>query len=348
MGLGIDINLPGSSRDSSSERARALERRLRASARKARSQSEAEFTASSARSRGKAQVYDRSGRASAIASEREYGPGERPPGAAAGPGPGSGPPGMAVGTSSTADLLHMPATEASLVQASIATSRKGGVQRMPPSPSAAPALTEPPPQSVTGVSVEIATAMATAPASSSQPAQVGLNAPVSVPRGAGPRELMRVAGALRQQLLQSSTPTVRDREVAALASKVEARARAMARAESQRRIALLSQTLEGPAPDVRVVRPEMEHILRYLDELSGSNPEGMSYYAEQKMQDLLVGVDVPSTDLKLLDEGVLDQINGVVLGELADESFSTQVTELTSALPAEDIFVDDGSTPSTS
>ena len=153
---------------------------------------------------------------------------------------------------------------------------------------------------------------------------------------------MRAAGALRQQLLQNAEPTIRDREIATLAAKVEARARALARAESRQRMQILSESHKMPEQAPRVIHPEMEHIVEFLADLNRSKPEAMSYYAEEKMRDLLLDVAAPATDLRLLDPDVLGQINGVVLGEPEEESFVNEVTSERASYPAEDIFVDTG------
>jgi hypothetical protein len=167
-------------------------------------------------------------------------------------------------------------------------------------------------------------------------------APVSIPSGATPEDLMRVASALRQQLLRSSEPTLRDRELAGLASKIEARARAMARSESQQRMELLKDGLDRPGVAPRVIRPEMEHIIRYLDELNQSRPDALSYYAEEKMRDLVLDVQAEPTDIRMLDPVNLALINGVVLGERADNSFAALVMKIQDPYPGETVFVDEG------
>jgi hypothetical protein len=169
--------------------------------------------------------------------------------------------------------------------------------------------------------------------------EVGLGSPVVIPRAATPQDLMRVATALRQRLLRSPEPTLRDRELAGLASKVEAQARAMAKAESDQKMALLKEGLERPEISPRVVRPEMEHIIAYLDSLNQSRPEALSYYAEEKMQDLVLDVKAESWDLRMLDSANYDLINSVFIGDPAEESFITEVLTLRDPYPGETVFV---------
>jgi hypothetical protein len=169
---------------------------------------------------------------------------------------------------------------------------------------------------------------------------VGLKAPIAIPRAATPQDLMRVASALRQRLMRSPEPTLRDRELAGLASKVEAQARAMAKAESEQKMALLREGLERPEIAPRVVRPEMEHIIAYLDSLNQSRPEALSYYAEEKMQDLVLDVKAESSDLRMLDSVNYDLINGVFTGDPATESFINEVLTLRDPYPGETVFVE--------
>jgi len=162
---------------------------------------------------------------------------------------------------------------------------------------------------------------------------------------------MRVAATLRKQLLRSSEPTLRDREIAGLAAKVEARARAMSKAESKQRLALLRSALERPDIAARPPRRDVDHILQYLDDLNDSKPESMSYYAQEKMRDLVLDIGAESTDIRMLDSANLDLINGVVLDELlpsgvfrdepAADSFAAQVVALRDPYPGETVFVDD-------
>jgi len=151
---------------------------------------------------------------------------------------------------------------------------------------------------------------------------------------------MRVASALRSLLLRSPEPTLRDRELAGLASKVEGQARAMAKAESEQRMALLKEGLERPEIAAPVVRPDMEHILLYLDDLNRSKAEALSYYAEEKMRDLVLGVEAQDTDLRMLDSVNYDLINGVFVGDPADDSFIKEVLELRDPYPGETVFVE--------
>jgi hypothetical protein len=114
----------------------------------------------------------------------------------------------------------------------------------------------------------------------------------------------------------------------------------MSKAESEQRMALLKEGLERPDVATRVVRPEMEHILLYLDDLSRSRPEALSYYAEEKMRDLVLDVAAEDYDLRMLDSVNYDLINGVFVGDPADESFIEEVLELRDPYPGETVFVE--------
>jgi hypothetical protein len=84
----------------------------------------------------------------------------------------------------------------------------------------------------------------------------------------------------------------------------------------------------------------MEHIIAYLDSLNRSRPEVLSYYAEEKMQDLVLDVEAQSWDLRMLDSANYDLINGVFTGDPAEESFVTEVLTLRDPYPGETVFVE--------
>ena len=106
------------------------------------------------------------------------------------------------------------------------------------------------------------------------------------------------------------------------------------------RMALLKEGLERPELIPRVARPEMEHILRYLDDLNRSRADALSYYAKEKMRDLVLDVQAEATDIRMLDTINYDLINGVFLGDLAEDSFAQQIVELRAPYPGETVFVE--------
>ena len=347
MGLGIEIQAPTPSRESTSERRAALEERLRTSTRRNQAAAAKSQTSAPNTSADTPGVYDRRGRTSGLTTESAFDPGERPPHnkafAARRTDQSFGVTPQSVTGSELAAAPRLSPSETHLIQAALNLAAQPRSAAPSPAPAAAP---------VAAVAATLNATSAPGGAPSPPPAtslinrgsgkapDVGLKAPVSIPRAASPQDLMRVASALRSLLLRSSEPTLRDRELAGLASKVEAQARAMSKAESEQRMALLKEGLERPDVAIRVVRPEMEHILLYLDDLSRSRPEALSYYAEEKMRDLVLDVAAEDYDLRMLDSVNYDLINGVFVGDPADESFIEEVLELRDPYPGETVFVE--------
>ncbi len=354
MGLGIEIQAPPPSRESTSERSAALEERLRASTRRSQTVAAKARTSAPNTSANAPGIYDRQGRTSQLNREIDLNPGERAPHKAFDVHPTDRPFGVSPNSMTAPELAPAPRlspSETRLIQAAVTLAAQTRAAAPSPAPRAAPVAAA---VATADLSASSALRGVPSPAPASSAARggslvnrgsgkvpdVGLKAPVSIPRAATPQDLMRVASALRSLLLRSAEPTLRDRELAGLASKVEAQARAMAKTESDQRMALLKEGLERPEVAPRVVRPEMEHILRYLDDLSRSRPEALSYYAEEKMQDLVLDVQAQATDLRMLDSTNYDLINGVFVGDPADDSFAEQVLELRDPYPGETVFVE--------
>jgi hypothetical protein len=363
MGLGITIQLPPANGDRLSDRIVVSEVRARNELRLQQEASDlAQATDGNPPSK-ETHVYDRYGRAQALKIEPEVDSNEpvgeqnqstdkkdRPFGVAW----------HAEQHEQAASTPRFSVVETQLIQSSTALS--GPSSQALSTPTVAPprlqlqaqSLTPQPGPSLTASPSDITSVSSrstgTINKGSGQAPDLGPKAPVSIPFGATPQDLMRVASSLRRQLLRNPEPTLRDREVASLASKVEARARAMAKADSKRRLEILSSALERPVLQDLENQPQMEHIIRYLDELNDSKPDSMAYYAREKMQDLVLDVEAESTDLRLLEKVNRDLINGVVLDErqvngvMRDEprasSFASQVLELRPPYPGESVFVE--------
>jgi len=369
MGLGLTIQLPFANRDRVSERIVVSEGRARAELRLRQDAPDLSHSADEKAPPVETHVYDRYGRAQAIKIEPDIDATEpagepqqtakkkdRPFGVAWHPEP----------SEQSISTPRLSAVETQLIQSSAALTGSSPQTLSPPlpTPQVQPASVHLEPRSL---SAQPGPSLTPAPSDmgpssrptttinkgSGQTPDLGPKAPVSIPFGASPQDLMRVASSLRRQLLRNPEPTLRDREVASLASKVEARARAMAKADSKRRLEILSSALERPTLQDLENRPQMEHIIRYLDELNDSKPDSMAYYAREKMQDLVLDVEAESTDLRLLEKVNRDLINGVVLDErqingvMRDEprasSFASQVLELRPPYPGETVFVQEDS-----
>ena len=369
MGLGLTTQLPSANGDRVSERIVVSEARARAELRLRQDALAPSHSADGNSPPEETHVYDRYGRAHALKMESD----DDAPEPAAGPSRSSKRKDRPFGVAwhpetpeQSASTPRLSVVETQLIQSSAALtgSTAQTLSTPPPTPRVRPPSLSLQARSLspqTGPSLTPSpsdTSSASRPTStvnegSGQAPDLGPRAPVSIPFGATPQDLMRVASSLRRQLLRNPEPTLRDREVASLASKVEARARAMAKADSKRRLEILSSALERPTLQDLENRPQMEHIIRYLDELNDSKPDSMAYYAREKMQDLVLDVEAESTDLRLLEKVNRDLINGVVLDErqingvMRDEprasSFASQVLELRPPYPGETVFVQEDS-----
>ena len=346
MGLGIEIQAPTPSRESTSERTAALEERLRASTRRSQAAAAKPRAVAPNTSSDAPGIYDRRGRTTSLTPDASPDLGESHIDKGFDVPTTDHPFGVPPHSMSDPELAAAPRlspSETQLIQAAVNLAAQTRTVSPSPAPSATPVAAVAATLSATSAprgTVAPPPSTSLINRGSGKVPDVGLKAPVSIPRAATPQDLMRVASALRSLLLRSPEPTLRDRELAGLASKVEGQARAMAKAESEQRMALLKEGLERPEIAAPVVRPDMEHILLYLDDLNRSKAEALSYYAEEKMRDLVLGVEAQDTDLRMLDSVNYDLINGVFVGDPADDSFIKEVLELRDPYPGETVFVE--------